>query len=143
MTNDVGSWHRVGMTPTPAPPPSPPPPSQPGLGDLVRTVLTDVRILIGAVVALFLAGAAAFAQVQTIADRTVRQETASLDASLKVQAQALVAHQTTSDATHRLLTDEVAGLKIEVRETRSEVEGLRRDLRRLFPSLPPMDGGTP
>lgn len=111
---------------------------------LLRTILTDVRLVLAAMVAVFLGGYAALAQVQGVAERTARVEVQAIDASVKAMQERIETHESQSAHTHVMLQTEVQGMKVEVQQTRSEVEGLRRDLRQLFPTLPrSTDGGTP
>lgn len=122
---------------------------QPTASDLIfsklKTLVTDVRLLLVAIVGLFLTGVTALAQVQTVARAEAKQTVAGLDASVDALKARLESHEQASQLTHRLLSDEVVELKDETKQTRQQVEGLREDLRRLFPSLPPVarDGGAP
>ena len=111
---------------------------------LLRTILTDVRLLLAAMVAVFLGGYAALAQVQGVAERTARVEVQAHDASVVSMQKRLETHESQSAHTHTMLQTEVQGLKVDVQQTHAEVEGLRRDLRQLFPTLPrSIDGGVP
>lgn len=112
----------------------PKPESHP-LHPLVRKVLGDVRIIIGllsaSVVAVFLSGWSAFAQVQ----RTAREEA-------KRAAQEETAGIRTEQAALRYVVEEVrkgqASTNQEVRAVNEAVRDVQRDMRRVFPSLPPL-----
>lgn len=111
---------------------------------ILTTILTDVRLVLGSVAILFAGGFVAYAQVERVASAAATQQTAGLDASVRQAEQALAAHAAAADHVHEQLRDEVVDLRTDVRDTKREVEGLRRDLRLLFPSLPrASDGGTP
>lgn len=120
------------------PPQMPPPPK------ILTTILADVRLVLGSVVILFAGGFVAYAQVERVATGAATQTTAGLDASVRQTEQALAAHAAAADHVHEQLRDEVVDLRGDVRDTKREVEGLRRDLRLLFPALPrTSDGGSP
>lgn len=128
------------MTPTNTEPPTP----IPAPPKILTTILTDVRLVLGSVAILFAGGFVAYAQVERVASTVATQQTAGLDASVRAQEQALASHAAAADHVHEALRTEVVELRSDVRETRHEVEGLRRDLRLLFPALPRApDGGTP
>lgn len=111
---------------------------------ILTTILTDVRLVLGSVAILFAGGFVAYAQVERVASAAATQQTAGLDASVRQAEQALAAHAAAADHVHEQLRDKVVDLRTDVRDTKREVEGLRRDLRLLFPSLPrASDGGTP
>lgn len=126
------------MTPDTTPPPAPPD----GL-KILRSILTDVRLVLALLVAVFLGGFTALAQIQTVAEKTAKSEVEAVDASVKTLQARLATHEDQSGHTHQMLQRDVVELKDSVTQTRSEVEGLRRDLRLLFPTLPPVsrDGG--
>lgn len=126
------------MTPDTTPPPAPPD----GL-KILRSILTDVRLVLALLVAVFLGGFTALAQIQTVAEKTAKSEVEAVDASVKTLQVRLTTHEDQSGHTHQMLQRDVVELKDSVTQTRSEVEGLRRDLRLLFPTLPPVsrDGG--
>lgn len=103
------------------------------LDERTRKTLTDVRILLGVagflVVTVFGGGYAVAESVrteaQTTAQTTAAKETAGIRTEQEAQKHAL------------------KELSAEVADTKEEVRQLRKDLRRLFPALPPMpkDGG--
>lgn len=97
------------------------------LDDRTRRTLGDVRLLLAAVgfviVTVFGGGWVALAQVRQEAQREATEATKSLDTRV-----------TTVESAQKSTAADVKDLKDEVR-------GLRSDLRRLFPALPPMDGG--
>lgn len=113
----------------------------------LRTIVFDSRLILAAIAALAGTGWVALAQVQTTAEREAHKVADPVDASVVTLKERLATHEQQSQLTHRLLSDEVVELKDETRQTRAQVEGLREDLRRLFPALPPLpparDGGTP
>lgn len=115
------------------------------ISEQLRTIVIDSRIILGGIAALAVTGWVALAQVQTTAEREARKVADPVDASVVTLKDRLATHEQQSQLTHRLLSDEVVELKDETRQTRAQVEGLREDLRRLFPALPPVpkDGGTP
>jgi hypothetical protein len=111
---------------------------------ILRSILTDVRLVLAAVVAIFLGGFAALAQIQGVAEKTAKMEVQAVDASVKTLQARGDAHESQSGHVHQMLQQDVSSLKAEVTQTRTEVEGLRRDLRFLFPTLPrSIDGGAP
>lgn len=121
-----------------------PTPQIPAPPKILTTILTDVRLVLGSVAILFAGGFVAYAQVERVATGAATQQTAGLDASVRQAEQALAAHAAAADHVHEQLRDEVVDLRTDVRDTKREVEGLRRDLRLLFPALPrAADGGTP
>lgn len=108
----------------------------------LATILADVRLLMVAVVGLFGSGFYAYAQVREVAQSTATQTTAGLDASVGVLTTRLAAHEAASLYTHDEIREELKDLRADTRATRAEVEGLRADLRRLFPALPSVDAGS-
>lgn len=112
----------------------------------LAVLITDVRLVLVAVVGIFASGFVAYAQVETVARNTASATTSTLDASVGALKARIEEHEKASSLTHSLISTEVLGLKAETAKTRAEVEGLRDDLRRLFPALPPRtqhDGGLP
>lgn len=94
---------------------------------LARSLLGDVKLLVGVVgflvVTIFGGGWVALAQVRDAGHEAAREQTAGI-----------TTEQAALKANVRDLREEVADVKSEVRE-------LRRDLRTLFPRLPEIDGG--
>lgn len=99
------------------------------LDERTRKTLADVRWLlvlgVGSIVAVFGGGWAAFAQVKGEAREAAKTETAGIRTEQEAQKHSLVE------------------LREEVADTRAEVRELRKDLRRLFPTLPAMKDGGP
>lgn len=100
--------------------------------------------MLAGLVVVFVGGFSAMAQIQTVAEKTAKAEVGAVDASVRTLQVRLTTHEDQSGHTHQMLQRDVMELKDSVTQTRSEVEGLRRDLRLLFPTLPPVvsrDGG--
>lgn len=118
------------------------------LHTLVSTVLTDVRWILVGIAGIFGLGFAAYGQVQTLAKTEAQRESHAivdkLDASVKSTGDRLEAHILDSKLVHDRVVRVAEGAAEESRATRKEVEGLREDLRRIFPALPPVqrDGGV-
>jgi len=97
------------------------------LDDRTRRTLGDVRLLLAAVgfviVTVFGGGWVALAQVR----QTAKDEAAETSKALDTRVSAVEEQQKATAA--------------DVKDLKDEVRGLRKDLRRLFPALPPMDGG--
>lgn len=125
------------------PPETTPPPAPPDGLKILRSILTDVRLVIALLVAVFLGGFTALAQIQDVAEKTATKQVEAVDASVKTLQTRMETHETQSGHTHQMLQRDVVELKDSVSQTRSEVEGLRRDLRLLFPTLPPVRDGGP
>ncbi len=104
----------------------------------LKTVITDIRILLGLgvaiVVGLFGGGWAAYAQV-----REVAKDEATITA--RVETAGLREEQAAVKASLAIVRDEGRDTREEVRETRTEVRGLRDDLRVIWPRLPATDAG--
>ncbi len=108
----------------------------PELDKRTRKTLGDVRIIIAlaltTVAALFGGGWKAFAQV-----RETAAEVAQVEAGKASEANRVTAARV--DQLEHTLKE----LRAEVQDNTDETKGLRKDLRKLFPALPPMatDGG--
>lgn len=111
----------------------PEPIEPPLLEERTRKTLSDVRLLLvvgfGSIITVFGGGWAAFAQVRTEAQETAQTAAKSETAGIRTE----------QEAQKRALAE----LGAEVSDTRAEVRELRKDLRRLFPTLPAMTDGGP
>lgn len=100
----------------------------PVLEERTRKMLGDVRILLGAVgflvVTVFGGGYAVAQSVRTEAQETAQAAAKSETAGIRTEQEA---------QKHALKE-----LSAEVADTKDEVRELRKDLRRLFPALPPL-----
>lgn len=114
------------------------PAAEPVLEERTRKTLGDVRLLlvigVSTIVGLFGGGWAALAAVD-------EKATTAGEAAAKKETAGIREEQASIKASLSAIRDEQKEQRAETADTKDEVRGLRKDLRRIFPTLPATDGG--
>ena len=111
-----------------------------GITTLAKTILTDVRLVLVALVAIFGSGWVALDQVEGKATAAAQRELQRFDSRLTTLEDRQQADASTTAHRFELLQGEIRDVKANVDDARTETRLLRNDLRQLFPRL--KDGGA-